>query len=215
LIARVFSSTRKVSAAYIIIVKVIFFGAEAHGSGGALGLGHGALRSALGSRCALRRLAPAPRGCVWAEVPAVSGTRFSRERGARRRGSRGTCCRTIVPGARFVYHKLSALELLIAEAAHRFLGVGPFAELNEGEPARLTGFAICGQRDVRERADYGEVLTQLSLGHVIGEVANKKAHSHQVLLQFGLCDVVHTMPRDAAAAGITMSALSLLRLATL
>ena len=142
------------------------------------------------------------------------GARFSRERGARCSGSRGTCCRTIVPGARFVYRKLSALERLIAEAVHRFLGVGSFAELNEGEPARLTGFAICGQKDVRERADYGEVRTQLSLGHVIGEVANKKAHSHHVLLQFGLCDVVHTMPRRLAAAGVTMSALPLLRPAT-
>lgn len=51
LIAKVFASTHKVFAAAIIIVKVIFFGAEAHGSGGTLA--YGAPRSVLSLRGAL------------------------------------------------------------------------------------------------------------------------------------------------------------------
>jgi hypothetical protein len=68
---------------------------------------------------------------------------------------------------------------------YRFLGVGPFAKLYECEPARPSGFAVCGQSKGSERADCGEVCTQLSLGHVIREVPNKKAHSHYVLLLCG------------------------------
>jgi hypothetical protein len=87
-----------------------------------------------------------------------------------------------VPRARFVHRQRSALERLIVEAAYRVLGVGLCAEFNEREPARLAGVAVRGQRDVRERANGGEVCTQLRLSHVIREVPNKKAHSHSVLL---------------------------------
>jgi len=70
---------------------------------------------------------------------------------------------------------------------YRFLGVGPFAKLYECEPARPSGVAVCGQSKGSERADGGEVCTQLSLGHVIWEVPDKKAHSHDVLLLYGWC----------------------------
>jgi hypothetical protein len=70
---------------------------------------------------------------------------------------------------------------------YSFLGVGPFAKLHECEPARLSGVAVGGESKGNERADYGEVGPQLSLGHVIREVPNKKAHSHYVLLLCGWC----------------------------
>jgi hypothetical protein len=73
----------------------------------------------------------------------------------------------------------------MVEATHSLLSVGSFAELDERKAARLTSFAVRRQIDVGERADGGEVLTQLCLGRVIGKVANKKAHSHQVPPQFG------------------------------
>src|SRR5947209_5280253 len=87
-----------------------------------------------------------------------------------------------VPRARFVHRQRSALECLIAEAADGFLGVGPGAELHEGEPARLASVAVRGQREVQERTNGGEVRTQLRLSHVIREVANKQAYSHYGLL---------------------------------
>jgi hypothetical protein len=40
----------------------------------------------------------------------------------------------ILPGARFVHGKRSALEHLMVEATHRFLGLGLFTELNKREP---------------------------------------------------------------------------------
>jgi hypothetical protein len=84
----------------------------------------------------------------------------------------------IIPGARFVHGKRSALEHLLVEAAHRFLGLGPFAELNKRKPARFSGVAIHRQINGQGSADCGEVLTQLSLSHVKSEVSNKEAHRH-------------------------------------
>jgi hypothetical protein len=75
----------------------------------------------------------------------------------------------------------------MVEVTYRFLGVGPFAKLHEGKPARPSGVAVCGQSQESERADGGEVGTQLRLGHVIREIPNKKAHSHDVLLLCGWC----------------------------
>src|SRR4029434_9372754 len=166
-IDRVFLATRTVFAARILIVTV-FFGTEAYGSGRALV--HGTLRSALGFRSALRRLAPASRVRVWAEGPAISATRVRRDRWSRRSGARGACGCTIVPGSCFAHRQRSALERLIVEVAYRFLGVGPFAKLYACETRRPSGFAVCGQSKGSERADRGEVCTQLSLGHVIWEV---------------------------------------------
>jgi hypothetical protein len=70
---------------------------------------------------------------------------------------------------------------------YRFLGVGPFAKLYECEPARPSGVTVCGQSEGSERADCSEVCTQLRLGHVVREVPNKKAYSHDVLLLCGWC----------------------------
>ena len=87
-----------------------------------------------------------------------------------------------IPRARFAHRQRSPLEHLIVEAAYGFLGVGPFTELHEGEPARLSSVAVRRQREGREWAYGGEVRTQLRLGHVIREVANKQAHSHSLFL---------------------------------
>src|SRR5438128_9672180 len=174
-IDRVFLATRTVFAVRILIVTV-FFGTEAYGAGRALV--RGALRSALGFRSALRRLAPASRGRVWAEGPVIFDTRVRRGRWSRRSGARGTCGCTIVSSSCFAHRQRSALELLIVEAVYRFLGVGPFAKLHECEPARSSGVTVCGQSKGSQRADCSEVCTQFSLGHVIREVPNKKAHSH-------------------------------------
>jgi hypothetical protein len=70
----------------------------------------------------------------------------------------------------------------MVEAAYGFLGVGPFLELYEGKPARLARVAVRGQREGREGTKGGEVRTQLRLGHVIRQVANKQAHRHARLL---------------------------------
>src|SRR6266851_641676 len=88
----------------------------------------------------------------------------------------------IVPRARFAHRQRSALEHLIVEAAYGFLGIGPFAELHEGEPARLAGVAVRGQCEGSEWAKSSEVRPQLCLGHVIREIANKQAHRHPMLL---------------------------------
>src|SRR5206468_5474879 len=69
----------------------------------------------------------------------------------------------------------------------RCLGVGPFAKLHKREPARLSGVAVGGQSQGSERADGSAVCTQFRLGHVIREVPNKKAHSHDVFLLGGWC----------------------------
>ena len=87
---------------------------------------------------------------------------------------------TIILGARYAHRERSALERLIVEVAHSFLGVGSFAELNERKPERSPSFTVRGQRDERERADYGEVRPQLCLVYVI-EVA-KKARARRLLL---------------------------------
>jgi hypothetical protein len=68
---------------------------------------------------------------------------------------------------------------------YRVLGVGPFAKLYEGEPTRLSGIAVGGQSQGNEWADSSEVGPQLRLGHVVREVSNKKAHSHDLLLLCG------------------------------
>src|SRR5262245_50894545 len=124
------------------VVTVVVFDAEAHGAGGSLV--YGTLQSALGWCGALQRLAPAPRGRIWATIPVVADTGVSRDRRPRRRGARGTGSRMSIPGARFVHGKRPALERLLVEAAHRFLGLGPFAECNKRKPARLPGVAVRG-----------------------------------------------------------------------
>jgi hypothetical protein len=73
------------------------------------------------------------------------------------------------------------------EAANSFLGITPLVELDEREPTWLTGVAVRRQIKRREWTNGGEVRPQLRLGHVIGKVANKKTHSHQVLLQCRWC----------------------------
>jgi hypothetical protein len=73
-IDRMGSSTPNMFAAHILIVTVVVFDVEAHGAGGSLV--HGPLQSALGWRGALQWLAPAPRGRVWAKVPAGFGPRI-------------------------------------------------------------------------------------------------------------------------------------------
>jgi hypothetical protein len=73
----------------------------------------------------------------------------------------------IVPRACFAHRQRSALEQLMVEAAYGVLGVGPFAELHEGESARLAGVAVRGQCEGSEGAKGGEVRPQLRLGHVI------------------------------------------------
>jgi len=75
----------------------------------------------------------------------------------------------------------------MVEVTYRCLGVGPFAKLYECKPARPSGVTVCGQSEGSERADCSEVCTQLSLGHVVREVPNKKAYSHDVLLLCGWC----------------------------
>jgi hypothetical protein len=87
-----------------------------------------------------------------------------------------------VPRTRFVHYQRPTLERVIVEAAHRVLGVSPGAEFHEREPAWLAGVAVCSQRKGRKGANGGEVGTQLRLGYVIREVANKQAHRHHRLL---------------------------------
>src|SRR4029453_4082832 len=119
---------------------------------------------AAGFHAPLRGRTPPPRGRVGADVPASVGARIGRDRWARGSGAWGTWWRMRVPGARFVHHQRPALERLIVEATYRVLGIGPGAEFHECEPARLAGVAVCGQREVREGANSGEVRTQLRLG---------------------------------------------------
>ena len=180
----------QVAIAHTIIVTVVFLGAEAHGSGGSLA--RGALRSAIEFRDVLRRLAPAPRSRVRAEVPAVFGTLFSGGRGrdAEGRDAEGRevagVGRPSLARASFTASGLP-WKRLIMQATNSFLSVGSFDELNERKPTRPTGFAVRGQRDVRDRTDCGEVRTEISLSRIIGEVANKKARGHHVFLQFEWC----------------------------
>jgi len=175
---RIVSSTPNVFAASILITIVVVFSAEAHGAGGSLI--HGTLQSALGVRGALERLTPTPWDGVWAKVPAILGARVSRDRRSRCHGARGTGGCMILPGARFVHGEQSALEHLLVEAAYGFLGLGPYAEFHEGEPARFPSVAVHRQMNGHERADGGEVRTQLRLGHVKGEIPHKKAYCHTV-----------------------------------
>src|SRR4029453_7624980 len=191
-LGRVCAVPRPVCAAHLLLVTVVVSSAETHRSGRALV--HGALRDALSRRGPLRGRTPAPRRRIRAEVPASVGARVRRGRRAR-----GTRWRRRVPRARFVHRQQSALERLIVEAAYSVLGVGPGAEFHEGDPARLAGVAVRGQREVRERTNGGEVRTQLRLRHVIREVANKQAHSHSGLLlgEWGM-DVPH--PRRVAVS---------------
>jgi len=175
---RIVSATPNVFAVYILIAIVVVFSAEAHGASGSLI--HGTLHSAFGVRGALERLTPPPWNCVWTKVPAIPGAHISHDRRSRCHGARGTGGRMILPGARFVHGEQSALEHLLVEAAYGFLGLGPYAELHEGEPARLPGIAVRRQMNGHERADGGEVLTQLRLGHVKGEIPHKKAYCHTV-----------------------------------
>jgi hypothetical protein len=80
---------------------------------------------------------------------------------------------------------------LSVEAAYRVLGVGPGAEFHEREPTRLASVAVRSQREIREGANGGEVGTQLRLGHVIREVANKQAYRHlRLLLGEGCMDAL-------------------------
>ncbi len=66
-------------------------------------------------------------------------------------------CRMPVPHERFAHRQRSALEQLRVEAAYRFLGVAPFAELHEGESAWLAGVTVHGQRKGREGTEGGKV----------------------------------------------------------
>jgi hypothetical protein len=87
-----------------------------------------------------------------------------------------------IPRERFFHRERPALEQLSVEAAYRFLGVGPFAELHEGESAWLASVAVHRQCKGGEGAEGGKVRPQLRFGHIIREIANKKAYSHAVLL---------------------------------
>lgn len=71
--------------------------------------------------------------------------------------------------------KAPAFELLAVELLDGVADCRLFGELHEGEAARATGVAICGQKHLHHLADFRKQRLELALGRFVAQVSDKYA----------------------------------------
>ena len=152
----------------------------------------------------------ARRAAAAAAGRAVEAARRPRRAAHRRTGegrprrTRSAHRRPILAGPRFADRQRPAFEGLAVESPNHFFGDGAIRELDEGESARTTGFAIYGQRHLRRGADFTEVLSKLRLVDAVIQVADEQPHAHGTRrLQGKEVPILHSLPASGAPQSAT------------